>query len=195
MHQFLSVFDTCIRRCRTFSNKRSPTAHRLSVLKVCFHCSNVQGLSPHHVTDTRCNSRCNSAFILIHDTKNLTHLQHPKETQDFALKCARYAVCACWRWIVKDQFAGEGELGIKRETWGDRTPVYIGRGLIPKMAVLSGRPQVVFVRIGPGLTSNFQNSSGLADLASIAAKNTPKSLTKSGKQRGEHKKCNFSDNT
>ena len=49
---------------------------------------------------------------------------------------------------------------VGRDSSMSRTPVYIGRGLIPKMAVLSGRPQVVFVRIGPGLTSNFRNLSG-----------------------------------
>jgi len=48
-----------------------------------------------------------------------------------------------------------------------RTPVYIGRALIPKMVVLSGRWQVIFVRIGPGLSSNFENLSGLLDQASF----------------------------
>ena len=40
-----------------------------------------------------------------------------------------------------------------------RTPIYIGGGLIPKMAVLSGWPQVVFIQIGSSLTSKFQNLS------------------------------------
>ena len=51
-----------------------------------------------------------------------------------------------------------------------RTPVYIGEGLIPKMAVLSRRPQVVFVQIGSGLTSKFQNLSGLLDQAIFSPK-------------------------
>ena len=50
------------------------------------------------------------------------------------------------------------------------TPIYIGGGLIPRMAVLSGQPQMVFVQIGSSLTSNFQNLSGLLDQAIFSPK-------------------------